>query len=203
MNIDARLDTILHMDAGQKKALVRLKIETVGDLLFHFPLRYSDMSVVKNISELSPGDMATVYGKVSKLKTKKSFRSGIPMAEGEVADLSGKIKITWFNQAYLAKMIKNGESVKLTGKVTESKNGMYLANPEFEKLPAMPIDSHDTLFRKPASFPFAMPESDLSYSVYAETKGITSKWFYHAIEKILSAKGRPASGGKEVRFLDT
>ena len=70
------------------------------------------------------------------------------MAEGEIEDLSGKIKITWFNQAYLAKMIKEGENVKLTGKVTQGKNNVYLANPEFEKLPNMPIDMHDTLFKK-------------------------------------------------------
>ena len=43
------------------------------------------------------------------------------MGEAEIADLSGKIKITWFHQAYLAKMIHEGDSVKLTGKVTESR----------------------------------------------------------------------------------
>ncbi|MFZ2149845.1 MAG: ATP-dependent DNA helicase RecG [Minisyncoccia bacterium] len=183
MNIDARLDATLRLDANQKKALAKLRIVTVEDLLFHFPVRYSDMSIVKNIAELVPGDVATVYGKVSKLKTKKAFRSKIPMGEGEIEDLSGKIKITWFNQAYLAKMIKNGENVKLTGKITAGKNGIYLANPEFEKSPDMPIDAHDTLFKKEG-----LPNSGFSYPVYAETRGITSKWFYHAIEKILKDK---------------
>lgn len=183
MNIDDRLDTKLHMDANQKKALARLKILTVRDLLFHLPVRYSDISEVKNIAELIPGDVATVYGKVSKLKTKKAFRSHIPMGEGEIEDLSGKIKIIWFNQAYLAKMIKNGENIKLTGKVTESKNGIYLANPEFEKSPDMPIDAHDTLFKKEG-----FSNAGFSYPIYAETKGITSKWFYHAIEKIFKDK---------------
>jgi ATP-dependent DNA helicase RecG len=192
MNIDAVLETQLHMDGKQKKALVRLKIFTVRDLLFHFPVRYSDISIVKKISELVPGDMATVYGKVSKLKTKKAFRSKIPMAEGEIQDLSGKIKVTWFHQAYLAKMIRNGESVKLTGKVAEGNHGIYLANPEFEKTGDMPIDSHDTLFRPPRPTG-AIPSHEekyagFSYPIYAETRGITSKWFYHAVEKILRDK---------------
>ena len=56
------------------------------------------------------------------------------MAEGQIEDLSGVIKITWFNQAYLAKMLHDGEQVKLTGKVTAGKHGTYLANPEFEKM---------------------------------------------------------------------
>jgi ATP-dependent DNA helicase RecG len=180
MELHDKLENKFRLDINQKKALHKLKIFSVADLLFHFPVRYSDISEVKKITELIPGDMATIYGKVSKLKTKKAFRSKIPMAEGEIEDLSGKIKIIWFNQAYLAKMIHNGESVKLTGKVTQSKNGIYLANPEFEKMPDMPIDMHDTLFRKNND-----KDTGFSYPIYAETRGITSKWFYHAIEKIL------------------
>jgi ATP-dependent DNA helicase RecG len=102
------------------------------------------------------------------------------MGEGEIEDFSGRIKITWFHQAYLAKMIHEGESVKLTGKVTAGKNGLYLANPEIEKTPDMPIDAHNTLFNKKG-----FENSGFSYPIYRETRGITSRWFYHALEKIL------------------
>ena len=183
MELHDKLDVKFRLDENQKRALRRLNLFSVADLLFHFPVRYSDISEVKNIAELTAGDIATVYGKVSKLKTKKGFRSKIPMGEGEIADLSGKIKITWFNQAYLAKMIHEGENVKLTGKVTQGKNGIYLANPEFEKMPNMPIDMHETLFTKNGT-----PNTGFSYPIYVETRGITSKWFYHAIEKIFKEK---------------
>jgi len=183
MELSDKLEEKFRLDLNQKKALHKLKIFSVADLLFHFPVRYSDISEIKNIAELIPGDLATIYGKVSKLKTKKAFHSKIPMAEGEIEDLSGKIKITWFNQAYLAKMIKNGENVKLTGKVTQGKNGVYLANPEFEKLPSMPIDMHDTLFKKDGT-----KNTGFSYPIYTETRGITSKWFYHAVEKIFKER---------------
>jgi len=146
MELSDRLEEKFRIDVNQKRALRRLKLFTVHDLLFHFPVRYSDVSTVKRIEELVPGEVSTVYGKVSKLKTKKAWRSKMPMAEGQIEDLSGKIKIIWYNQAYLAKMLHEGESVKLTGKVTGGKRGMYLANPEFERLPNMPIDSHDQLF---------------------------------------------------------
>src|SRR3989339_414884 len=183
MKLSDKLELKFRLDANQKRALHKLKLFSVADLLFHFPVRYSYISTVFKISVLVAGTSATVYGKVSKLKTKKGFRSKIPMAEGEIADLSGKIKIIWFNQAYLAKMLHDGENVKLTGKVTASKSGTYLANPEFEKIPNMPIDAHDTLFQKNG-----ISNSGFSYPVYAETRGITSKWFYHAIEKILREK---------------
>src|SRR3989338_5708225 len=187
MQLSDKLELKFRLDANQKRALHKLKLFSVADLLFHFPVRYSDISTVFKISDLVAGTSATVYGKISKLKTKKGFRSKIPMAEGQIEDLSGKIKITWFNQAYLAKMLHDGENVKLTGKVTQGKNGIYLANPEFEKMLDMPIDSHDTLFRNPPLLREGLGEG-LSYPIYAETRGITSKWFYHAIEKILREK---------------
>ena len=181
MELHDKLEIKFRLDEKQKKALHRLNLFSVSDLLFHFPMRYSDISLVKKIAELIPGDMATVYGKVSKLKTQKGFRSKMSRAEGIIEDLSGKIKIIWFNQVYLAKIIHEGENVKLTGKVTAGKSGKYLANPEFEKMKDMPIDSHDTLFSNNAE----ENNTGFSYPIYAETHSITSKWFYHAIEKIL------------------
>ena len=180
MKLSDKLESVLRLNDPQKKALKRLGLFSVADLLFYLPTRYSDLSVVKRIADLSPGDEATVYGKVSKLKTKKAYKTKIPMAEGEIEDLSGKIKITWFNQAYLAKMLKNGEMVKLTGRVTEGKYGIYLANPESEKIPDLPIDSHENLFGSSAT--------GLSFPVYRESRGITSKWFYHSILKIFKEK---------------
>ena len=184
MKLADSLETKFRLDENQKKALRKLNIFSVHDLLFHFPVRYSDMSEIKQIAELIPGETATVFGKISNLKTKKGFKSKIPMGEAQIEDLSGKIKITWFHQAYLAKMIHEGENVKLTGKVTASKYGTYLANPEFEKTPNMPIDSHDTLFTKGG----INNNQGYSFPIYHETRGITSKWFYHAIEKILREK---------------
>lgn len=182
MHLADKLELKFKLDTAQKKALARLGLFSVADLLFYFPARYSDISTVKKISDLEPGEIATVYGKISRLKTKKAFRTKIPMGEGEIADISGKIKILWFNQAYLAKMIKDSEYIKLTGKVVKSKTGIYLSNPEFERAPDMPIDSHDSLFGE------GMHESGFSYPIYPETRGITSKWFYHAILKIFKEK---------------
>jgi ATP-dependent DNA helicase RecG len=185
MELHDKLEEKFRLDINQKKALKRLELFSVRDLLYHFPARYSDTSSVKNISELTAGETATVYGKISKLKTKKAFRSKIPMAEGEIEDLTGKIKITWFNQAYMAKLVKNNETVKATGKVTQSKYGIYLANPEIERTPNLELSTPDSLFIKKKE---QSENSGFSFPVYPETRGITSKWFYHAIEKILKEK---------------
>lgn len=185
MQLSDQLEIKFRLDKNQKRALEKLNIFSVADLLFHFPVRYSDISEVKEIGNLIPGEVATIYGKISKLKTKKGYRSKIPMGEGVIEDASGKIKITWFHQAYLAKMIHENETVKLTGKVTESKYGLYLANPEFEKTINLPIDSHHTLFSTKDG---EIENVGYSFPIYREVRNITSRWFYHAIKKILKEK---------------
>ena len=166
----------------QKKALKRVGINTVHDILFYFPSRYSDISELHFIRELIPGETATILGKVTSAKTKKSFRTKIPMGEATIEDTTGSIKIVWFNQAYLAKMFKVGDSVRVTGKVTESKAGFTLTNPEIEKTPDLPIDRHDTLFMKDEN-----EQSEIRYPIYPETRGLTSKFIYHAIDKIFKS----------------
>ncbi len=183
MQLSDRIEAQFRLDEKQKKALKRLGLFSVADLLFYFPTRYSDISEIKSITELKAGDMSTVYGKVTGLKIKKGYKSRIPMAQADISDITGKIKIIWYNQAYLAKMIKEGENVKLTGKVTESKGGIYIANPEFEKTEILPIDIHKNLFKNGDTL-----NESTSYPIYRETNGITSKWFYHAIKKVFQDK---------------
>ncbi|MAZ56489.1 ATP-dependent DNA helicase RecG [bacterium] len=100
-----------------------------------------------------------------------------PIAEGYVEDGSAKIKIMWFNQPYLAKMYSDGMYVKVAGKVTGSEGKTYIANPEMEKLDSLPIDRHDSIFKNTENL------DDTIYPVYRETKGVTSKWFYHHVLK--------------------
>lgn len=166
------------IDAPHQKALKRLRIATVEDLLYYLPARYEDISDIQSVSGLSLGSEAVVYGQLSGLKTRKAWKSKRPIAEGFIEDGSAKIKIMWFNQPYLAKMYADGMYVKVAGKVTGSEGKLYIANPEVEKLDALPVDRHDSLF---SGTDAAL--DDTLYPVYRETKGVTSKWLYHTTLK--------------------
>ncbi|KKR61290.1 hypothetical protein A2643_01025 [Candidatus Nomurabacteria bacterium RIFCSPHIGHO2_01_FULL_39_220] len=184
MQLQDKLETKFRLNPNQKRALNRLKLFSVADLLFHFPVRYSHISEIKPINQLVTGEFATVYGRFWSPDIKIGYKSKVLRAEGEVMDETGKIKVVWFNQAYVAKMIRSGQFVEFTGKVVEGKRGKYLANPEFKKVDSMPIDIHNSLFnfeKKKQSEVFGFP-------VYVETRGITSKWFYHIILKIIKDK---------------
>lgn len=180
MQLNDSLERHFRIHDDQKKALSNLGIKTVRDMLYHFPTRYSNISEIKLIRDAKKGDTVTFYGTISGLKTKKAFRSKMPMGEATLTDTSGSIKIMWFNQAYMAKMVHAGDTVELSGKVSEGKNGLYLTNPELKKSDALPIDVHGSLFGEDQAEVFGFP-------IYRETRGITSKFIYHTIQKIFKS----------------
>lgn len=168
---------------SQKKALARLGIVTVRDLLYHFPTRYSHMSEVTTIELADVDELVTIYGIIKNPKTGKTYTTKVPTAKADLVDINNDtIKITWFNQAFIAKKLQDGQTVKLTGKISETKNGKTMNNPEFEMVKNMPIDSHDSLFKNDES-----EEEVFGYPIYRESRGISSKWMYHTIMKIISS----------------
>lgn len=177
MQLHDQLTDHFRVDTPHQKALTRLNITSVKDLLYHLPARYEDISDIQSVGTLEKGQDAIVYGQLSGLKTRKAWKSRKPIAEGFVEDNGGKMKIMWFNQPYLAKMYSDGMYVKLAGKVAGSDGKLYLSNPEVEKLDSLPIDRHDSIFNQTESV------DDTIYPVYRETKGITSRWIYHTVLK--------------------
>lgn len=171
------LSSHFRIDKDHEKALKRLGIATVNDLLYHLPARYEDVSDIQSVGGLQKDQEAIVFGQLSGLKVRKAWKSRRPIAEGYIEDGSAKIKIMWFNQPYLAKMYSDGMYVKLVGKVTGTEGKLYIANPEVEKLDSLPVDRHDSIFKNTENL------DDTIYPVYRETKGITSKWFYHTVLK--------------------
>jgi RecG-like helicase len=93
------------LDVNQKKALTRLQLSTIHDLLYYFPARYSDISELRFIRDLVPGESVTVLGKVTSATTKKSFKTRVPMGEAVVEDTTGSIKVVWFQPSVFGKNV--------------------------------------------------------------------------------------------------
>lgn len=180
MYLNDKIENHFRIDVNQRKALSKLGLVTISDLLFYFPFRYTSISEFRHINTLEDGELVTIIGKVSNLKIKKGFKSKIPMGQATITDITGSINVIWFHQPYLAKMLKEDSTVKVTGKVSISKTyGLTLTNPEISKEDVLPIDVSDSLFNQTED------TSRFGFPVYGETKGLTSKWIYHAINKIL------------------
>lgn len=180
MKLSDKLTDIFRLLPAQVSALKRLEILSVRDLLYHFPTRYGDTAQVTNIADLQKGDVSVIFGHISGLKTAKAFRKKIPMAEGVVEDHTGKIKIIWFHQAYLARMIIEGSFVRIEGKVSErahlpagGQEQLYFSNPKIENAPDL----------------FTETRAHSLYPIYPETRGLTSNWIYHKIQNLFLSKG--------------
>lgn len=167
---------------SQKKALKRLGIETVSDLLYFFPTRYGHVSEIKNISDGNDGDHVTIFGVVRSAQVKKTYTSNINTAEIILEDIRGdKIKLLWFHQVFIAKTISIGQNLRVTGKISVKNSTRSMLNPEFEKVNSLPIDNHNSLFGGTEI------QEDFGFPVYRESRGVTSKWIYHTILKIIAS----------------
>jgi len=188
MNLIDKIEEHFRLNPLQKLGLKKLKLETIQDLLFYLPNRYEQPGQVKNIRDVSEGEDAVIYGKVLSAKTKKGWKTKIPMAEVIIDDGTKTIKAVWFHQAYMAKKIPVGQFGEFRGKITKrparagGKDEIYLANPEVrEALPTVGVKN--SLFSRPDNQENLNPL--FLIPAYPETKGLSSGWFYYHIQTIL------------------
>ncbi len=166
----------------QKKALAKLGIRTVRDLLYHFPARYENAGPTGTIAGVEAGGEVTLYGTVRKPDVRKTWKSRRPVAEAWLEDASGRIKMMWFSQPYIAKTLHDGMVVKVSGRVAGEGAKIYLANPEIDKSPVTPEEVHDSLFAKSTEAP-----DQTLHPIYSESKGVSSLWITHAVRKVFEA----------------
>src|ERR1700730_13511118 len=100
--------------AKAERAAAALGLQTVGDLLEHLP---RDRRAARAVAELVPGESATVVVEVTKIASRSVRRRGMrPLVEATVADESGPMKATFFNQPWLVQRYPPGTRLLLHGK---------------------------------------------------------------------------------------
>lgn len=161
-------------DAGRLYAnyatrLEKLGITTLGDFLFHLPSRYDDYSQITPIAKAEIGEMATIQGKVTEI-TNTYTKSRKQIQKAAITDDSGTISVIWFNQPYIAKTLKFGDMVSLSGRVQSNGYLPSLMAPDFEVIP----DTGRTI------------HTGRLVPVYPETAGVSSKWLRRQVDKILN-----------------
>jgi len=100
--------------AKMQRAAETLGLATVEDLLLHLP---RDRREARAVAELVPGDSATVVVQVRSITSRSVRRRGMrPLVEATVADDSGAMKATFFNQPWLEQRYPVGTRLALHGK---------------------------------------------------------------------------------------
>jgi len=116
-----------------RKAMTSFGLQTVYDLLWHLPRRYEDWRNVRTISEALEGIELTVVAEIASIGV-KYLRGGRTATEAVVRDGSGSLRIWWWQQPYLARTLKEGMRVGLSGKVEIQGRQLRMVSPEWERL---------------------------------------------------------------------
>lgn len=175
LSLTTPIEKVSRIGPVYQKKLKKFGIHTVKDLLFHFPHRYEDFSNIGPIAAIKINERCTIQGRIAHIENTRTWKKKIMLTHALVEDDTGPIKAVWFNQPYLSKTLKKGDTVVLSGKVVFGKEGVYLSNPVYEKTdlaPASQLTPH-------------LIHTGRLVPIYPESRGLSSRWIRYMISSLL------------------
>ncbi len=114
--------------------LAKAGVETIEDLLYYVPRRYTDWSRIARVDDLKAGDRVTVVARVVSADLSRRGRRQVFAAALE--DESGAVFARWFNQPYLRNILSKGVRAVVSGEVRFDRHSRRIefVNPSFEVL---------------------------------------------------------------------
>lgn len=154
---------------GPKKAeqLAHLGIHTLYDLIACFPRDYEDRTKLVTIDHLEPDVPACFEAMVVTQPRTAHIRKGLDLTKLTVADETGRLQVTFFNQSYVTDQLQYGETYIFYGKVEGGLLGTQISNPSFERPDAPGVTTRRIL------------------PVYALTAGLSNKMVGKAVAQAL------------------
>ncbi|MCX6025382.1 MAG: DEAD/DEAH box helicase, partial [Chloroflexi bacterium] len=114
------------------QTMERLGLFNLGDLLWFFPRRFVDYSSLKPINRLWYGEVVTVIGALDSVETRRTRGGQRVIVEAVVSDGSGALRVTWFNQPWLAQRFRKGDMLALSGRIDQYLGRLTMTSPEWE-----------------------------------------------------------------------
>lgn len=168
MHLTDPITTLPGVGESYAKKLEKLGIHTIQDLLYHIPHRYLDFRQVSAIRNTEIDETYTVVGTVTEISNTYT-RRGKKITQAVLVDDSGTIQLIWFNQTYLTKVIRPGDTVRSSGKITWWDRQKAIVAPIWKK-----VEESEQI------------EGNI-LPVYPETEGITSSWLAKTIQSAWKA----------------
>src|SRR5437016_163483 len=117
--------------AGRAELLRRLGIETIADVLFHFPRSYEDLTDVRPIDSLSAGSVQTVHGEVVEIAGRE-LADGRCIVSVVLSEGPHCLEGIWFNQPYAARAFRYGQRLAFSGKPKWHRDHWQMASPRVQ-----------------------------------------------------------------------
>ncbi|MGH2471128.1 MAG: ATP-dependent DNA helicase RecG, partial [Candidatus Limnocylindria bacterium] len=113
-------------------------IHTVGDLLWHLPSRFDDFSKFVPLRRLVPNATQTAVATLGRISQRRTA-TGKLMTEAELAEEDGTptdVRATWFGRAFVKETHREGEHVRISGKVRWFGRTLQFSQPTLERADA-------------------------------------------------------------------
>jgi ATP-dependent DNA helicase RecG len=147
--------------------LARLGLRTLRDLLYYFPRRYDDYSQLKPINRLWYGEEVTVIGTVQNITTRNIHGGKDQIVEAILSDGTGALRISWFNQTWIARRLHQGAHIVISGKIEQYLGRLVINNPEWEPLEQQQLSTNRIV------------------PVYPLTAQITQRWLRRIMHQVV------------------
>jgi ATP-dependent DNA helicase RecG len=166
--LEAPLTTIPGIGPKSAKTLERLGLRALGDLLWHLPRRYDDYSKLKTISRLWYGEDVTIIATVDDIQMRPTRGGRVKLVEAVVSDGTGALRVTWFNQPWIAERLRPGRAVVMAGRVEQYLGRLTMNNPDWEPVERQQLHTNRIV------------------PVYPLTSGVTAKWLRRVINSVVA-----------------
>ncbi|MGC1377759.1 MAG: ATP-dependent DNA helicase RecG [Anaerolineales bacterium] len=166
--LNASLTVLQGVGPRNAASLEKLGLRTLGDMLYYFPRRYDDYSLLKPIRNLTYNESVTVVGTVDSIVS-RPIRSGkMQIVEVIISDGTGALRINWFNQPWMANRLSEGMPISVAGKIEQYLGRLVLNNPDWELVETENLHTNRIA------------------PVYALTANVTQKWLRTLMAQVIN-----------------
>ena len=159
---------------ARAKQFANLNIFTLRDLICHFPRGYEDRTKLVPIEKLEPDVPACFRAMVMNTPKTAHIRKGLDLTRVQIADATGRLNVTFFNNRFAAENLAYGREYIFYGAVSGDFVGYNMTNPVFEALDAQPVTTRRVL------------------PIYPLTAGLTNAALLKAVNQALAVCDPPA-----------
>ena len=112
--LECSIETLHGIGPTLARRLAKLGLVVVEDVIWQRPRRYEEAAPLKRICDLFGDDEAVIDGVI---RSATSYRRGrLKILTARVADETGEIKATWFNQPWLEAKLVPGTTLRIRGR---------------------------------------------------------------------------------------
>ncbi len=166
--LNADLTVLQGVGPVNANSLEKLGMKTLGDMLYYFPRRYEDYSQLKPIKSLFYGEVVTVIGTVQSVHTRPIKGGKSSVVEVIISDGTAALRLSYFNQPWLANKLKADDAISVSGKVDQYLGRLVMNSPDYE-----PVEMENL-------------HTARIVPIYALTERVTQKWLRGIMNQVIT-----------------